>query len=328
MKKAIIFILYVFVVTLIFSGCNLIPLNKDQFDLRDTVTIKVNEKLYENKDLWVRLDSITRDNRCPEGYQCFAAGGIEAKFTVGFKDSSISFYLSTDSLAAHVAFFAFSQIPGGSTYWLYLIGVRPEREAETEIPQGSYEIDFVLEGGDMVYKPNIYLYPTYTTKMNVSMSLPQGGCICESDPQYPAQWQNIKVKPSGSINNQYDFLFYEAMLPDQWQYESGWSVKMNDLEMFFRENMAEYGFVDHEINDFIDYWIPKLQDSPYYNIYPQHTEKINGLVELNISKIPNSVLRLFYVIKAAPEKEDMPVPDIPAFDAKGFAVREWGVILK
>jgi hypothetical protein len=328
MKKAIIFILYVFVVTIIFSGCNLLPINTDQFDMGDTVTIKVNEKLYESKDIWVRLDSITRDDRCPVGYRCELPGGVEAKFTVGFADTSITMYLSTDSVLAKIAFFAFTQVPGGRNLILNLITAQPLRHAGIDIPQRNYEIDFVLEEGDMVYKPNIYLYPTHTTKMNVSLILPQGGCICESDPQYPAQWQNIKVKPSGSINNEYEYLFYEAVLPDTWQYESGWSVKMNDLETFFRENMAEYGFVDHEINDFIDYWIPKLQDSPYYNIYPQHTEKVNGLVELNISKIPNSVLRLFYVIKTAPEKEDMPVPEIPAFDAKGFTVREWGVVLK
>ena len=328
MKKAIIFIVYVMFITIIFSGCNLFPLNQDQYDMGDTVTINVNEKLYESPGLWVRLDSITRDNRCPEEYHCIIGGGVEAKFTIGFGDSTVTMYLSTDSVLANFAYFGYSVVPGGRNFILNLIAARPERHAGVEIKQWQYEIDFVLEEGMIAYKPNIYLYPKTTQKMNVSLSLPQGGCICESDPKYPDQWQKIKVKPSGLINDQYGYLFYEAILPDQWQYDEGWSVKVSDLESFFRTNLTEYGFIENEINDYIDYWIPKLQDSPYYNIYPQHTEKINGLVELNISKIPNSVLRLFYVIKDAPEKEDMPVPVIPGFVREGFVITEWGVILK
>jgi hypothetical protein len=330
MKKILIFILYVFVVAIIFSGCNISPLIKDHYDLGDTVTIKVNEKLYESKDLWVRLDSITRDNRCPEGWQCFVAGGVEAKFTIGYFDSTVTLYLSTDSVLANIAFFGFTQAPGGSNFILNLISARPVRQADIDIPQGNYEIDFVLESGMIAYKPNIYLYPKITSKMDVFLCLPQGGCITESDPQYPCEWNNIKVKPSGKINNEYDYLFYEAALPDRWQYEEGWSVMINDLETFFRKNLTEYGFIDNEINDFINYWIPKLDDSPYYNIYPQYTDKVDELVTLHISKEPKSLMRMFYVIKESPlmKATDIPAPMIPEFERNGFTVTEWGVVLK
>ena len=339
MKKTLIFILYVFVVAIIFSGCNLFPINKDQFDLQDTVTIKVGEKLYENYDLWVRLDSITEDTRCPEGSQCDLPGGVKVKFTIGYKDSSQTLYLNPDTLyysqdsmtvIAGRAFFRFTHVPGGSYYWLYVIDVRPERQADAEIPQSTYQVDFVLEPGMIAYKPNIYLYPKIATKMDVFLCFPQGGCITESDPEYPCEWNNIRVKPSGKINNEYDYLFYEAALPDKWQYDEGWSVMINDLETFFRKNLTEYGFIENEINDFINYWIPKLQDHPYYNIYPQYTDKVNELVTLHISKEPKSVMRMFYVIKPTMNMKptEMPEPVIPEFDAAGFVAREWGVILK
>jgi hypothetical protein len=138
------------------------------------------------------------------------------------------------------------------------------------------------------------------------------------------------VKPSGKINNEYDYLFYEAALPDRWQYEEGWSVMINDLETFFRKNLTEYGFIDNEINDFINYWIPKLDDSPYYNIYPQYTDKVDELVTLHISKEPKSLMRMFYVIKESPlmKATDIPAPMIPEFERNGFTVTEWGVVLK
>ena len=136
------------------------------------------------------------------------------------------------------------------------------------------------------------------------------------------------VKPDGKINGVNDYLFYEAVLPDRWQHEKGWSVKQADLKLFFERNMAAYGFNEQEITDFTDYWIPRLEDSPYYAIYPQHTATVDQVVDLNISKKPKSVLRLFYVIKETPEKEDMPVPTIPIFERKCFTVTEWGVILR
>ena len=276
----------------------------------------------------MRLDSITRDTRCPEGYQCFVPGGAEAKFTIGYMDSLITFKVSTDSMVYRSLLFLFRDFTINNSFIFNLLSIRPQRQGDAVIPQLDYEADFVLESGPMVEKPNIYLYPTRKTKLDVSLGFPQGGEVIKSIPDFPNEWKNIKVKPSGSIDNEYDYLFYEAALPDRWQVDEGWSIQQKDLELFFRQNMNEYGFNETEINDFIDYWIPKLKNSPFYNIYPQYTEKVDELVILNISKVPDSIMRLFYVIKEAPEKEDLPVPMIPEFDAKGFTVREWGVILK
>jgi hypothetical protein len=227
-----------------------------------------------------------------------------------------------------MVFFGFSMAPGGSNYILNLISARPPRQAGVEISQEDYEIDFIL-GDDMVvaYKPNIYLYPKTTRKMDVSLEFPQSGHVTISDPNYPDEWQNIKVTPGSKIDGEHDFLFYEAALPDRWQYDEGWSVKQQNLRIFFQNNLTEYGFNKREIADFTKYWIPRLKESPYYAIYPQHTAKIDEVVELNISKTPKSILRLFYVIKDIPEHEDMPMPLIPDFERKGFTVTEWGVIL-
>ena len=326
MKKAIIFIAYVAFVTLIFSGCNCDLIGSNEFVLFDTVTIKMDQTLYSDNNLWVRLDSITRDTRCPEGYQCYIQGGAEAKFTVGYRDTSISFKVSTDSLL----YKTFDHLNNSlSTLIFGIISVEPERQSlDHVISQRRYKVDFVLEEGMMVYKPNIYLYPRKKCKLDVSLDFPQGGEVVKSIPDYPGEWKNIKVQPSGVINNFYNYLFYEAALPDKWQVDEGWSVKTDDLEIFFRENMIEYGFNAKEINDFILYWIPRLKNHPCYNIYPQYTEKVDELVTLNISIEPESIMRMFYVIEGSDEISYIPAPGIPEFNAEGFVAREWGVILK
>ncbi|MEA2078020.1 MAG: hypothetical protein U9O95_08395 [Candidatus Marinimicrobia bacterium] len=328
MKKVIISIMSMIMLVIVFSGCNNIIVDKDQFDLLDTVTIAINEKLYENPNLWVRLDSITKDDRCYEDLLCGFEGSVVAWFSIGTADSLFSLMFSTDTLNCRI----FSKpatdvIPWGGPYWMTIVDVTPQRVEGEVIQDEDYRVHFVLEQGMVVYKPNIYLYPKITSKMDVSLDFPQGGHVTVSDPNYPDEWQNIKVSSSGKIDGRHDFLFYEAALPDHWQYDEGWSLKQAGLKIFFEDNLTDYGFNMREIADFTEYWIPRLKESPYYAIYPQHTAKINEVVELNISKTPRSILRLFYVIKEIPEFEDMHIPYIPDFERKGFTVTEWGVIL-
>jgi len=177
-----------------------------------------------------------------------------------------------------------------------------------------------------VKKPNIYLYPEENCRLSVSLGFPQGGDVVVSDPAYPQAWQDITVTPNGRINGMYDYLFYEASVPDLWQVEQGWVVSREDLSGFFFENLSAYGFNGREIDDFLEYWIPRLKGSPNYAIYPQHTSYIDDVITLTISKTPDSVLRLFYVIKEVSEEKTLPEPVIPDFDRVGFTVTEWGVI--
>ncbi len=52
--------------------------------------------------------------------------------------------------------------------------------------------------------------------------------------------------------------------------------------------MADYGFKGREIDDFIDYWIPRLDDCTFYSIYPQIEELIDNVIILEMSKQPEN----------------------------------------
>jgi len=182
----------------------------------------------------------------------------------------------------------------------------------------------------VVYKPNIYIYPTGRSHLSVNLSFPQGGKIIGSVPFYGNGWE-IDVDTSGLINSKYEYLFYESEQPDVWQLNEGWIIRRSELESFFTDNMLRYGFYGREIKDFTDYWIPRLVNSTYYEIYPQESYLINTVIKLNISKVPDNTLRLFYVIKAANNDSNSGVnipPEKSQFKRRGFCVTEWGVILK
>ncbi|MGE0088786.1 MAG: hypothetical protein AB7S50_04845 [Bacteroidales bacterium] len=181
---------------------------------------------------------------------------------------------------------------------------------------------------NVVYKPNIYLYPSEKTQLEVKINFPMGGNIITSIPEYGQGWK-ITVDTNGIIDNSYSYLFYESIQPDIWQVNYGWISKNDELESFFRQNMADFGFEGREIDDFIDYWIPKLDDYEFYSIYPQTEKTITNVINLDFSKQPDSMLRLFYVIKGHIQMPDNLIePTIESFERNGFVVTEWGVILK
>lgn len=182
----------------------------------------------------------------------------------------------------------------------------------------------------VVYKPNIYIYPNEKIQLVVNLDFPSGGEILTSIPEYGTGW-NITVDTNGLIDNVYTYLFYESIQPDIWQQTEGWIVKRADLENFFNGNMFNYGFSGNEIQDFNDYWIPRLTDYEFYVIYPQNSMIIEDVIELSFSKEPDNLLRLFYVIKGLDympgNKLNEPKADIQ-FEREKFFVLEWGVILK
>ena len=179
-----------------------------------------------------------------------------------------------------------------------------------------------------VMKPNIYLYPKINSNLSIALEFPLGGSVIQSAPLYSNGW-NVSVDTSGKIDNLYDYLFYESENPDVFQHKESWIVKRDTLSSFFSNNLLQIGFSEREKNDFIEYWIPRLTDYPYYIIYPQFANDINKVIRLKFSKSPDNILRLFYLIKGIKNaNQTILVPIIPPFKRTGFVVTEWGVILK
>ncbi|MFZ2338854.1 MAG: hypothetical protein WAW07_03920 [Bacteroidales bacterium] len=209
---------------------------------------------------------------------------------------------------------------------LLFLGSIPFHSCEPEPDPEEHECDTCIR----VMKPNIYLYPTENKILSVTLNFPSGGKIITSIPDYGNGWL-VSVDTDGIINNEFEYLFYESEQPDVWQTNEGWIINVSDLEQFFTDNLSKYGFIGREINDFTNYWIPRLKRYEYYEIYPQEKKIIDNVITLEITDTPDSVLRLFYLIRgtdsATNSKIIAPEDNIP-FIRTGFCVTEWGVVLK
>lgn len=194
----------------------------------------------------------------------------------------------------------------------------PEKELVEEYYRG---------GRVRAFKPNVYIYPEYSLNLSVKIELPLGGEIIKSVPKYGNGW-NIFVDTSGRINDQYEYLFYECDIPDVFQRTEGWIVEKKDLTEFFKSNLEEYGFIEEEIQDFLEYWIPILDAKSYYEIFPQRKEILDQVIRLEFSHQPKSILRLFYLINGTDKPgSNLRTPDTIHFTRRGFSVVEWGGII-
>ncbi len=172
--------------------------------------------------------------------------------------------------------------------------------------------------------PNLYLYPTTTMDMSVSVGVPSGGYITDSQPPYQAGWQ-VHARPDGTINGVYGYLFYEAMVSVPLNRETGWVLRGEKLEAELRTLLAELGFEGREIDDFVNHWVPILEGSAWYAVYPQNAEAVTTLT---ITPSPDSILRAILLIRPLDHRITIPTPpNCDAFVREGFTVVEWGVIV-
>ena len=172
------------------------------------------------------------------------------------------------------------------------------RKSPTEPPNPPAKDSSIV----VVKEPNIYLYPQTKSTLSVKLLFPLGGTIIQSEPPYANEWR-VEADSSGKIDQQYDYLIYEAHTPDEYQYNSGWVVSKDTLLSFFRNNLLKIGFSEQEEADFASYWIPKLSDHAFYFIYPQFAGDIQKVIQLNVSPLPDNILRLFYVVKGSESNE-------------------------
>lgn len=177
----------------------------------------------------------------------------------------------------------------------------------------------------LIKKPNIYLYPNREMDICVNIFFPKGGKVVKSIPEYGDRWC-VNIDSNGKIDGKYDYLFYESEQPNLFQHKKGWCVKQEDLKTFFKQNMQLYNFSENEINDFLEYWIPLMNKSEYYNIYPQTKEIIEKTNILKISIKSDYLFRLFYSIEESKRFNKIINPEIKPIIRKGFYVVEWGVM--
>lgn len=173
-------------------------------------------------------------------------------------------------------------------------------------------------------KPVIYLYPEQETA--VSVSLNYDGTLTATYPAYENGW-HITAEPDGTLydeaGNEYSYLFWEGESKPDYDFSKGFCVAGADTADFLREKLAEIGLTPREYNEFIVYWLPKMQENPY-NLISFQSERYTDTAKLDIDPEPDSVLRVFMAWKPLSKPQTIEPQTFTPFARDGFAVVEWG----
>lgn len=175
-----------------------------------------------------------------------------------------------------------------------------------------------------VSKPVIYLYPEAETQ--VSVSLDYHGELTATWPPYEGGWA-VTARPDGTLfdrdGEEYYCLFWEGEGGFEPDFSEGFCVSGEDTGEFLRDTLSAMGLTPREYNEFILYWLPRMEQNPY-NIISFQGENYTEAAALSISPQPDSVLRVMMCWKAAGEQTPINPQEIPAFERRGFSVVEWG----
>jgi hypothetical protein len=179
----------------------------------------------------------------------------------------------------------------------------------------------------MAEKPVLYLYPEDTTKVNVEVELNNHEMIFDY-PKYNNGWE-VTATPSGDLyddaQKKYYCLFWETEGPAiANNLNEGFVIHKSEAIPFLEEKLAQLGLNARESNEFIIYWLPKLQQSEYSAINFAF-ESYEEVAKLNISPKPDQVIRvmmLFESLDTPIELKEQHLPETPK--RFGFTAVEWG----
>ena len=174
-------------------------------------------------------------------------------------------------------------------------------------------------------KPVIYLYPETPTEVSVKLTL-DGKLTC-TYPSYDKGWDDFTAHPDGTLifpdGKQYYCLYWEGIQSMVCDFTRGFCVKGSDTAAFLEWALAEQGLTPREANEFIIYWLPRMEGNPY-NVISFQTEAYTEGAVLDIQPNPDSLLRVFMAWYPSEVAVELEAQSFTPFERTGFAVVEWG----
>ena len=173
-------------------------------------------------------------------------------------------------------------------------------------------------------KPVIYLYPETETRVTVKLDL-SGELTC-TYPDYDGGW-TVTAAPDGTLTDEhgrtYNYLYWEGEVANGFDFSKGFCVAGSDTAAFLEDALDRLGLTRREANEFLVYWLPRMQDNPY-NLIAFQQEAYTESAKLTVSPQPDSVLRVFMAWKPLARPVDVPAQTLPGFERRGFTLVEWG----
>ncbi len=191
-----------------------------------------------------------------------------------------------------------------------------------------YQAGYFPSGG--CGKPVIYLYPTHTSDVQVSVDAD----IRISEPAYASGW-SVTAQPDGTIydtrsGTTYGSLYWEGI---GYEYPSdtasyGVIVDTAMVKTQIEADLRARGLHDQEIADFEAFWLPKMPSTPFVRLTWISTAQVDRLAPLHVTPSPDTVIRVFLDYEGLNVPYYLPQQPVDSVERTGFTVVEWGGLLQ
>ena len=173
-------------------------------------------------------------------------------------------------------------------------------------------------------KPVIYLYPRTETEVRVRLDY-DGRLTC-TYPAYADGW-TVSASPDGTLTDEtgqtYRYLYWEGVSETDYDFTTGFCVPGSETAEFLEDALGKLGLNRAEANEFIIYWLPRMQENAYNLIAFQH-EAYTESARLTITPEPDTLIRVFMAFKPLTAPVDLAPQTLTAPERTGFTAVEWG----
>lgn len=184
---------------------------------------------------------------------------------------------------------------------------------------------YLLSNTESDLKPVLYLYPEEQTDIDVSVILHDKSFSCI----YPSfnngdSWK-VTAFPNGDLmidDKTYNYLYWETATKG-YDFKPEYCIRGTEIAEFLEEKLLELGLTEHEANEFIVFWLPKMQNNEYNLISFGISEYELG-TELKITPQPDTLIRIFISWKPSDKFVEVTAPEVITPLRLGFTAVEWG----
>ena len=174
-------------------------------------------------------------------------------------------------------------------------------------------------------KPVIYLYPEEETQVNVKLDY--DGTLTSTYPSYENGW-TVDAAPDGTLTDpstgrQYYCLYWEGETDTEYDFSTGFCVAGADTAAFLEGALADLGLTEQEANEFIIYWLPRMEGNAWNLISFQTTAYTDSAV-LTIDPVPDTLIRVFMAWQGLDEPVEVEPQTLTTPERTGFTAVEWG----
>lgn len=190
-----------------------------------------------------------------------------------------------------------------------------------------FEINYIDDSiPDTIDKPMIYIYPT--NDIDLKIKLINDDKLTHTYPKYVNEWYVHVTKDSTIFDyktkRNYYALYWEGIDNSIIDMNEGFVVKGKQTSIFLENKLSYLGLNDREINEFIVYWISKMENNNYNFIRFRTLKEINKYMPLEFSEKPDTLIRVIMDFKPLNKKINVKEQKLEKMQRKGFTIVEWG----